>query len=105
MRFPDTSSEPLKLGQNFNVEVVINRNQISSENIGVDLILGNKENGIVTSIYLSEELKLVRNEGERAIFAGSVHLTVAGIFDFAVRIFAKIDLLNNRQDVNLVKWA
>ncbi|NOX46716.1 MAG: alpha-glucan family phosphorylase [Chlorobi bacterium] len=105
MRFPDTSSEPLKLGQDFAVEVVMKTNHIPSANIGVDLLLGNKENGKVTKVYLSEELELTSSTGENAVYAGSVHLTVAGIFDFAVRIFAKIDLLNNRQDVNLVKWA
>ncbi len=105
IRVPDSSSAPLSLGEKFVVEIMLNTSDIPAENIGIDLVLGQKENNTVSKIYHTEELNLVNQSGVKATFSCSFTLKVSGVFDFAFRIFPKADFLPHRQDFNLVKWV
>ena len=96
---------PLRLGDDFDVEITLNTNDIPVENIGIDLILGQKENDIVNKIYHTEQLNLKKQSGAKATFSCTFTLKVSGVFDFAFRIFPKADFLPHRQDFNLVKWV
>ena len=104
IRIPDSSASPLSLGDEFTVEIVLNTNEIPAENIGIDLVIGQKDNDRVTEIYQKEELYLIKKSGIKATYSTSKKMKVSGVFDFAFRIFPKADFLAHRQDFNLVKW-
>jgi phosphorylase/glycogen(starch) synthase len=105
VRIPNSTSKPLNLGDIFKVEITLNNNGIHSENIGIDIVIGQKVNDKVENIFHKEELKLVSNSGVKAIYSCSITLKVSGVFDFAFRIFPKADFLPHRQDFDLVKWV
>ncbi|MEZ5198648.1 MAG: alpha-glucan family phosphorylase [Bacteroidales bacterium] len=104
VRIPDSSASPLDLGDEFAVEIVLNTHDIAAENIGIDLVIGQKVNDRVTEIFQKEELRLVKKSGVKATYSTSKKMKVSGVFDFAFRIFPKADFLPHRQDFNLVKW-
>ncbi len=105
VRIPNSNSNPLNLGDEFKVEITLNNNGIHSENIGIDIVIGQKVNDKVEDIFHKEELKLVSNSGVKAIYSCSITLKVSGVFDFAFRIYPKADFLPHRQDFDLVKWV
>jgi phosphorylase/glycogen(starch) synthase len=105
VRIPNSTSKPLNLGDEFKVEITLNNNGIYSENIGIDIVIGQKKYDKVEEIFHTEELKLVSNSGVKAIYSCSIVLKVSGVFDFAFRIFPKSDFLPHRQDFDLVKWV
>jgi len=105
VRIPNSTSKPLDLGNDFKVEITLNNNGINAENIGIDIVIGQKVKDKVEDIFHKEELKLVSNSGVKAIYSCSIVLKVSGVFDFAFRIFPKADFLPHRQDFNLVKWV
>ena len=88
----------------FQVEVIIDTNGIDPADIGIDLIMGQKEFDKVEKIYQQKNLKLTVSEGSEATFYTSINVTDAGVFDFAFRIYPKRDFLPHRQDFSLVKW-
>jgi phosphorylase/glycogen(starch) synthase len=104
IRLPNSTSKPLNLGEDFSVEIVLNTNGIQPENIGIDIVIGQKVNDKVEDIYHKEELKLLNNSGVKAVYACAITQKVSGVFDFAFRIFPKAVFLPHRQDFNLVKW-
>ena len=105
VRIPNSTSKPLDLGNDFKVEITLNNNGINAENIGIDIVIGQKVKDKVEDIFHKEELKLVSHSGVKAIYSCSIVLKVSGVFDFAFRIFPKADFLPHRQDFNLVKWV
>lgn len=104
VRLPNSTTNPLDLGDDFTVEIVLNTNGIHSENIGIDIVIGQKVNDKVEQIFHREELKLISHSGVKAIYSCSITQKVSGVFDFAFRIFPKAVFLPHRQDFNLVKW-
>lgn len=104
IRIPNSTTRPLNLGEDFTVEIALNTNGIHPENIGIDIVIGQKVNDKVEDLYHKEELKLLNNSGVKAIFACAITQKVSGVFDFAFRIFPKAAFLPHRQDFSLVKW-
>ncbi|MCD4789250.1 MAG: alpha-glucan family phosphorylase [Bacteroidales bacterium] len=105
VKIPDSSVKPLNLGDDFIAEVTLNTNGIPADNIGVDIVFGQKEHDQVKSIVHKEELKLIKNTATKAIFKCSIVATITGVYDYAFRIYPKADFLPHRQDFNLVKWV
>ncbi|MCB0804836.1 MAG: alpha-glucan family phosphorylase [Bacteroidales bacterium] len=104
LRLPDTTNKPLSLGENFDVELKINTNQIEPKYLGVDLVLGQKVLDEVREIIKLESLDLRETINGDAIYTCTLNLTESGVFDFAFRIFPKHEDLPHRQDFPLVKW-
>jgi glucan phosphorylase len=104
LRLPNSTIKPLDYGEQFEVEIVLDTNGINPNDIGVDIVMGQKEFDKVERIYLQKDLEMTQSEGSEATFKGSLNLTDPGVFDFAFRIFPKSDLLPHKQDFCLVKW-
>jgi len=101
---PDSTNEPLNLGDIFSARVELNLNGISAGDIGVEILFGQKEHDEVKSIHFSKELQLTSNEGKKAVFAVEFPSEKSGVFDYAFRIFPKHELLPHSQDLNIVTW-
>ncbi len=105
VRLPDSSSSPMSLGDQFNVEIQMNTNHIPAQNIGIDIVIGQNKNDGEKEIFYMEELKLINSSSKKATYSCNVTLKMSGVFDFAFRIFPKAEFLAHRQDFNLVKWV
>ncbi len=104
-RCHDSSKRSLLLGENFNAEIVIDTAGIPAEEIGIELLFGQKIMDRVDHIQFREELELKSSDENIAVFARSIEIRRAGVLDFAVRIFVRNPELPHKTDFGLVKWA
>lgn len=105
VRLPDSSSKPMSFGDKFNVEIQINTNHIPAKNIGIDIVIRKTMDDGEKEISHVEELNLINSSGTKATYSSNVALNMAGVYNFAFRIFPKAEFLAHRQDFNLVKWV
>jgi phosphorylase/glycogen(starch) synthase len=103
--YHNSTQKPLQMGDTFEAKLVIDVKELSPEDIGVEMIYGQKVNDSVDKLLGVYEMKLEQSEGSIATFKLSFLATVSGVYDFAFRIFPTHPLLPHRQDFSLVKWA
>jgi phosphorylase/glycogen(starch) synthase len=101
---PDSTQKPMVLGEPFKAEVIIDMNELSASDIGVEILFGKKVNDEVKEPILIREMEVLRSNGDIVYFSCEVPIDQAGVYDFAFRLFPKNPLLPHRQDFNLVKW-
>jgi len=102
---PNSTDKPLHIGDVFTAEIIIDTNELSPEDIGIELLLGQKVNDEVKNLILSEIMIMSGATGSIATFRTEIPMIKAGVYDFAFRIFPQKDFLPHRMDFNLVKWA
>ncbi len=105
VKVPDSTFNPLLMGEKFIAEIALDTNEISAENIGIEVLFGQKENDVVKKIIHKEEMKMVNVDGHFVTFKCQIPTDSAGVFDFAFRIFPKNKNLPHRQDLKILKWV
>jgi phosphorylase/glycogen(starch) synthase len=105
VNYHNSTQNALQMGDEFTAELVIDLKELRPEDIGVELIYGQKKNDVVEKLLGVFQMKLTKTEGSIATFNLSFSATMAGVYDFAFRIFPTHPLLPHRQDFNLIKWA
>lgn len=104
-RCHNSTVTPLNLGEDFHAELLIDTAGIDPEDIGVELLFGQKIMDRIDNIMFTEELFLKEVHDNVATFERKIEIRRAGVLDFAVRIFAKNIDLPHRTDFPLVKWG
>jgi alpha-glucan phosphorylase-like protein len=102
---PNSTDKPLHIGEIFTAEIIIDTNEQSPDDIGIELLLGQKVNDEVKNLILSQLMTMSNVSGSIATFRAEIPMIKAGVYDFAFRIFPQKDFLPHRMDFNLVKWA
>jgi phosphorylase/glycogen(starch) synthase len=101
---PDSSQKPLSLGESFKAEIILDMNELSGTDVGIEVLFGKKINDEVKEPTFIEEMQLVSSEKNIVVFACEIPINQAGVHDYVFRLFPKSPLLPHRQDFNLVKW-
>jgi hypothetical protein len=101
---PDADNKPLEFGRHFAAEITLNIPGLDSNDIGVEIVMGNKVNDNVEKITFKNQLKLVSSEKGKVKFKCEFPLEHTGVYDYAFRIFPSNKLLRYRMDLPLVKW-
>jgi len=101
---PDSNQKPLLLGESFKAEIILDLNELSGTDIGIEVVFGKKVNDEVKEPDFIEEMTMIRSERNIAVFGCEIPINQAGVYDFAFRLFPKSPLLPHRQDFNLLKW-
>ncbi len=101
---PDTTKGAMPYGKHFIAEIVLNIHNLNLDDIGAEVIMGNKTNGDIEKIVLKKPLNGLTMEDGRIRFVCDFPLTHSGIIDYAFRLFPKHTLLTHRMDFPLVKW-
>ncbi|MBN2350100.1 MAG: alpha-glucan family phosphorylase [Bacteroidales bacterium] len=96
----DKKTETLDAGKDYTSTVILDLNEISSENVGVEMIL--TEN--YTNIVLRKEFDLVDNNAGQVKYEATFSIQQPGTFTYGLRIFPKNPLLPNRMDFPLIRW-
>lgn len=104
MKVPDLSISPLKLGEVFEAQVTLLIHEISCNDIGVEALFGQKDNGEVNNILWVKEMEAKKLEDNRVLYSCSFQLDRAGGYDYIFRIYPKSDLVPHKQSLRLVKW-
>jgi len=101
---PDADNKPLEFGKHFAAEITLNIPGLDPNDIGAEIVMGNKVNDNVEKITFKSQLKLVSSEKGKAKFKCEFPLEHTGVYDYAFRIFPTNKLLRYRMDLPLVKW-
>ena len=105
VKSPDISKESIVIGKEYLGEVILDLNELSPADIGVEIVIAemiNDEKQI--KLTYKQEFKLVDLKGKIATYHVDIVPTKTGAYDFGIRIFPKNEELPHRQDFNLVKW-
>ena len=100
----DSNRKPLSLGDKFHAEIVLDLNELSGNDIGIEAIFGQKENDEVKKILYKKEMDIVSSDSTLVTYACDIPSDRVGVFDYAFRIYPRNSLLANRQEFNLMKW-
>jgi glucan phosphorylase len=101
---PDSARRVLGLGDDFIAEIEMKLNGIKAEDLGIDVLFGQKEMDTVKKILHKEEMKLVESAPGIAKFTCKISMEKIGVYHYAFRLYPKNERLPHRQDLNLIKW-
>jgi phosphorylase/glycogen(starch) synthase len=101
---PNPTRRPLGLGDEFVAEIELKLNGIRAEDLGIDILFGQKEMDSVKKILHKEEMTIVESPQGTAKFTCKISMEKVGVFHYAFRLYPKNKWLAHRQDFNLVKW-
>ena len=102
---PDSSLAPIDFGKHFVAELILNIPDLQAEDIGVEILMGNKSNGDIENITFKKELDSVTLTDGKVKYTCDFPLQHAGVHDYAFRVFPKHPDLKYRMDFALVKWV
>ncbi len=102
---PDADTGPIEYGNQFIAEINLNIPGLDMQDLGVEILMGNKVDGEVKKVLFKQELQAVSCDNDIACFSCSFPLQHSGVFDYAFRIFPKSDLLSHRMDFPIIKWV
>lgn len=100
----NTSDKSLLLGENFSAELVLDVNDLSEKDFGVEVVFIQKNFEGEESVISVYEMDVVKRENELVTLRCEVPARRVGIYNYAFRMFPKHELLPHRQDLKLVKW-
>lgn len=104
-KFPDYETQPMSMNEEFYGEVTLDLNMLSPEDIGVEIIITDSTDKIKANILAKYPAKLVEINNKIARYVVNGAPRKPGFYNYAVRIFAKNDLLPYPQDSGLIMWA
>lgn len=105
VKFPDFDKHPLSVNENFTGEIEINLKGLSSDDIGVEVIVTDATTNGFTKIYAIHQAELVEVKNKIARYIVNSAPKKPGFYNYAIRVYAKNDLLPYKQDSGLVLWA
>lgn len=100
----NSNLRPLLLGENFDVEIKINTAGIPANEVGVEILFGDKIMDKVDEILFIEELQQTNVDENIVTFHNSIEIRKPGVLNYAIRVFVKNSELPHRTDFCLVKW-
>jgi phosphorylase/glycogen(starch) synthase len=101
---PDMEKEPILLGKEYEVEVMLVTGLLNPEDIGVEILLA-KQSGETKTIVMQTEFNITSRRTGEATYKIKFVPTASGTFLSAIRIYAKNPNTPHRQDFCLVKWV
>ncbi|MCX7862750.1 MAG: alpha-glucan family phosphorylase [Bacteroidales bacterium] len=104
VKIPDSTQKPLKLGDDFVAEITLNLHEIKPNEIGIEVLFGQKEFDEIKDIIYIEKLQPINEEKGIVTYSCRIPTIKAGVFDYAFRIYPTHHLLPHRMDFPLVKW-
>ncbi len=101
---PSTRKGAIAYGKHFVAEIKLSAPGLTAEDLGIDLIMGNRTNGNIEKILYRHLLDAEQEKEEIIRFTCDFPLAHSGIVDYAFRLYPKHELLVHRMDFPLVKW-
>ncbi|MDD3107978.1 MAG: alpha-glucan family phosphorylase [Alistipes sp.] len=101
----DLGKGAILIGHQYKVEIVLDIDGLSPEDIGVEMILSDQIIDGQVHVVAKRELEVASHEGSLVHYTTNSIPEMTGSFDLAVRIFPKNAKLPHRMDFALVKWA
>ncbi|NOY51954.1 MAG: alpha-glucan family phosphorylase [Chlorobi bacterium] len=104
MEVPDVEKGAVEFGTEFHAEIIIDPAGLKKEDIGIEIIMGNKVDGKLNSILLKQELDPEEMGDSKLQYVCRFPLRSAGVFDYSFRLYPKNLKLAYRMDFPLLHW-
>ncbi len=102
---PDVTREEFIVGETYTGRVVLELDGLSSEEIGVEMVMTNSASGNEQSVFRGTvDFECTKSEGSVAEYTFVQKVDEAGLFDVGFRIYPKHDMVPHRMDFPLVRW-
>lgn len=101
---PDSTVKPLLLTETFSASVLLDLKGLSSDEVGVEVVFGQKEFDVVKKIHFIEELLPGKIHNGCVEYTCNIPFVRSGVYDYSFRVFPRNKMLKYRQDFPLVKW-
>jgi len=85
-------------------EITLNLNRLSPNDIGIESLVVSKESDGTIKVEEKMDFKLKECNGKIAVFRIEGAPRKTGIYNYAIRAYAKNDLLPYKQDSKLIMW-
>jgi phosphorylase/glycogen(starch) synthase len=100
----DSSNFSLPLGTAFKAKVVLDVQELSYEDIGVECVFYKVSGDDKRELIDKAEFELKDTKDNVGVYKCEVPTSRAGVYEYGIRIFPKHPLLIHRMDFPLVKW-
>jgi glycogen phosphorylase len=104
LKAPDTFNRSLPLGAPFEAKVVLHLQELSPEDIGIEVVFYKRISEEELELIAKNDLTLESHRGAEATFSCHFNPKSAGVFEYGFRVFPQHPLLPHRQDFGLVRW-
>ncbi|MGC8802691.1 MAG: alpha-glucan family phosphorylase [Bacteroidales bacterium] len=105
IKHPDVSKEAVELGSAYIAEVTLDLNELSPEDIGIEIVLAEPQEGErPPKIIFTQEFDLIKSDNQLAYYKTEIIPNKAGAYEMGIRIFPKHPELPHRQDFNYIRW-
>ena len=78
--------------------------EIAPENIGMELVFGQRVNDRMEDILFSKPLGIGEVHDGIATFSSEFGIDHAGVLDYAIRMYPANPLIAHKQETGMVKW-
>ncbi len=95
----------LNLGDIFAARIEVNLATLLPEDVRVEILFGEKEDGDIKRIIYKEELKVESLSNGNVLYSCAIPAERAGVYDYAFRISPKSKDLAYPEDFSLIKWV
>jgi len=102
--FSNAIKGELEVGKTYNGTVVIDKNELTDINIGVELVVVEKDLSGYEKIHNRRDFKLLKTEGSISEYGVEIELSRSGIFQYGIRMYPKNSDLPHRMDFSYVRW-
>lgn len=97
-------NEEIILGKKYNSLVKLDLQELSTEDVGVEMVVAKMLEGEKVEIILKKEYELLETEGSIATYKADLIPITPGLYEVGVRVFAKSKFMPHRQDFCLARW-
>lgn len=104
-KFPDYEKNPMSLNESFTGEIEIDLKQLEASDVGVEIVITDAIANGSTKIFEKYPAELVSVRNKIAKFTISGAPKKPGFYNYAIRIYAKNELLPYKHDSGLVMWG
>ncbi len=104
VKVPDSSKRALRFGEVFKAEVKVEFGKIAVEDIGMEVVFGQRVNDQMEDILFSRPLAIGEVHDGIATFSSEFGIDHAGVLDYAIRMYPTNPLIPHKQETGMVKW-
>ncbi len=94
----------LNLGDTFVARIEMNLANLSIDDIRMEILFGEKEDGEIKRIIYKEEMSVEQLDNGNALYGCAIPVGKAGVYDYAFRLSPKSEHLAYPEDFSLIKW-
>jgi glycogen phosphorylase len=104
MQAPDTFNRSLPLGDAFKASVSLQLQDLSSNDVGVEVVFFRRKSETDLDLLSAHPLKVAGTKAGITTYECDFVPSEAGVFEFGFRMYPVHEHLAHRQDFGLVKW-